>query len=245
MLVKKIFFLIFIFHTAISFAASEVESLLDQIDKVYRSDSSISTMEMTIITPHWQRRLKMKAWTQGLEKTFITILYPRKEKGVATLKVKNEMWNYFPKINKVIKVPSSMMMGSWMGSDFTNDDLVKENTLREDYTYKILKKEGFIYTIELKPKDYVATVWGKIHLVVDSKKFIPLVQEFYDEKGRMARKMTFDKLKKITGRLVPLRMTLIPLNKPGNKTVVEYLDLKLNASVKDYIFSMKNLQKRR
>jgi outer membrane lipoprotein-sorting protein len=207
-------------------ATNEVDMLLDQIDKIYRSDSSISTMEMRIVTPYWQRSLKMKAWTQGLEKTFITVLYPRKEKGVSTLKVRNEMWNYFPKINKVIKIPSSMMMGAWMGSDFTNDDLVKESTLREDYDYIVLKKEGVIYTIELKPKDYVATVWGKIHLVVDSKKNIPLYQEFYDEKGKMVRKMTFDELKIIDDRFIPMRMTLTPLTKPGHQTIVEYIEIK-------------------
>jgi outer membrane lipoprotein-sorting protein len=104
------------------------------------------------------------------------------------------MWNYFPKVNKVIKVPPSMMMGSWMGSDFTNDDLVKENTYREDYTYKILKKEKQIYTIELTPKPKTITVWGKLVLLVDASRLYPLRQDYYDEKGNSFVKWSFLKL---------------------------------------------------
>ncbi len=226
-------------------ANSELDDLLDKIDEVYRSKSSYAEMSMEIATPHWQRILKMKSWTEGLKKTFITILEPKKEKGISTLKVENEMWNYFPKINKVIKVPSSMMMGSWMGSDFTNDDLVKENTLREDYFYKIIKKEKNIYTIELKPKPETVTVWGKIHLVVDAKKFIPLLEEFYDEKDVLKRKMVFDKVAKIQNNLIPLRMTLIPLDKEGHKTIIMYDKIRFDIPVKAETFSMKNLQKRR
>ena len=110
-----------------AFADAKVDKILDRMDKLYRSSQSSASMTMKIKTPHWEREMKLKSWTKGLEKTFIVIDYPRKDKGVATLKKGNEMWNYFPKINKVIKVPPSMMMGSWMGSDFTNDDLVNEN----------------------------------------------------------------------------------------------------------------------
>lgn len=101
-----------------------VREIVKQIDELYRSESSYSELEMEIITPHWERTLKMKAWSKGMEKTFIRILAPAKEKGMVTLRIGNEMWNYLPKTNKVIKVPPSMMMSSWMGSDFTNDDLV-------------------------------------------------------------------------------------------------------------------------
>jgi outer membrane lipoprotein-sorting protein len=226
-------------------AKTELDELLDKVDKVYRSESSTSTMVMTIKTPHWERSLKMKSWTRGMEHTFITILSPRKEKGISTLKKENEMWNYFPKVNKVIKVPPSMMMGSWMGSDFTNDDLVKENTYREDYTYKILKKEKQIYTIELTPKPKTITVWGKLVLLVDASRFIPLRQDYYDEKGKLVREMVFSKVDKIGSLHFPKKMTLRTLNKPGHVTEIEYQEIKLNAKVKKSVFSMKNLQKRR
>ena len=104
----------------------DVMTIIKKVDELYRADSSYAEMEMTIVTPNWERTLKLEAWSEGMDKTFITILEPKKDKGITTLRVDNEMWNFFPKINKVMKVPPSMMMGSWMGSDFTNDDLVKD-----------------------------------------------------------------------------------------------------------------------
>ncbi|MBT4792314.1 MAG: outer membrane lipoprotein-sorting protein [Halobacteriovoraceae bacterium] len=222
-----------------------LDQLLDKIDNVYRSKSSSSTMIMKIKTPHWERVLEMKVWTKGMEKTFITIISPKKEKGVSTLKKNNEMWNYFPKVNKVIKVPASMMMGSWMGSDFTNDDLVKEHTYRHDFTHKILKKSKSSYTIELLPKKSTVTVWGKIQLVVDALKFIPIKQDFYNEKGTLIRSIMFSKIQKINQTYVPLIMTLKSHNKPGNETTIEYKDLKLDVGVSDGVFRMNNLKKRR
>ena len=111
------------------------------LNQLYRSESSHADMEMHIVTPHWERTLAMTVWTQGMNKTFIRITAPKKEKGVATLRIKNEMWNYLPKTNKVMKIPPSMMMGSWMGSDFTNDDLVKESSMLDDYTSQLIRPE--------------------------------------------------------------------------------------------------------
>lgn len=227
------------------FASSELSSLLDKVDKVYRSKSSTATMLMTIKTPHWKRKLEMKTWTKGMEQTFITIISPRKEKGISTLKKDNEMWNYFPKINKVIKVPPSMMMGSWMGSDFTNDDLVRENTFAEDFNVRLISKIKNIYTVELIPKEKTITVWGKIILVVDGDKLIPINEDFFDEKGKLARTMTFSKVQKKGKRYFPMMMSLKSLSKPGNETIVEYRDLIFDAKVKNSAFTMKNLQKRR
>ena len=137
----SVILLLFIF-SPISHADEKAAALLKEIDELYRSATSISTMKMEIVTPNWQRTLEMQSWTVGMEDTFIRILSPRKDRGVATLKKGNEMWNYFPKINKVIKVPPSMMMGSWMGSDFTNDDLVKEASLVDDYHVEKTDKDG-------------------------------------------------------------------------------------------------------
>ena len=228
-----------------SFAKVNLDELLDRIDRVYKSDSSMVTMEMIIETPHWKRSLELKSWTKGLEKTFITVLAPRKEKGISTLKIENEMWNYFPRVNKVIKVPPSMMMGQWMGSDFTNDDLVKENTYRQDYISRLLNEEGDIVTVELKPKPHTITVWEKLILVIDKKKLIPIKQDYYGERGELVRQLLFDQVQRIGKYLVPMRLVLTPFKKPGHKTTVLYKEMKLNAKVKDSIFSMSNLQKRR
>lgn len=240
----KLTLFVFIFPFVV-FADTKVDRILDKIDRLYRSEQSTASMTMKIKTPHWEREMKLKSWTRGLKNTFIVIEYPRKDKGVATLKKGNEMWNYFPKINKVIKVPPSMMMGSWMGSDFTNDDLVKENTMKQDYTSKIILESGSEYKIELVPKKETVTVWGKIILKVEKKRLLPLVQEYYDEKGELVRNMVFSKIKKVAGREIPMLMTLTPLKKKGHKTIVEYTEIDFNTKIKDSFFSKRNLQKRR
>ncbi|MCK4461576.1 MAG: outer membrane lipoprotein-sorting protein, partial [candidate division Zixibacteria bacterium] len=116
---------------------AEVRALIEEIDQLYRSESSYAVFEMEIVTPHYQRTLAMEAWSLGTKKTLIRINAPRKEKGVSTLRIDNEMWNYLPKTDRVIRIPPSMMMSSWMGSDFTNDDLVQEFSLFEDYSYEL------------------------------------------------------------------------------------------------------------
>ena len=116
----------------------DVNELIREIDRLYRAETSYTELEMEIVTPHWQRTLAMYGWSEGMDNTFLRITAPRKEKGVATLRIDNEMWNFLPKTNKVMKIPPSMMMGSWMGSDFTNDDLVKESSLFEDYRYEAI-----------------------------------------------------------------------------------------------------------
>ena len=122
----------------------DVESIVKKMDQLHRSETSHAEIEMQITTPHWERTLAMTVWTKGMGKTFIRITAPKKEQGVATLRIGNEMWNYLPKTNKVMKIPPSMMMGSWMGSDFTNDDLVRESSMLNDYTYKLIKPEDAV-----------------------------------------------------------------------------------------------------
>jgi outer membrane lipoprotein-sorting protein len=238
-------FLILFFICAQVWADSKVNDILKRMDKLYKSDTSMAIMTMKIVNPDWEREMKMKAWTKGLENSFITILYPNKDKGISTLKKDKEMWNYFPKINKVIKVPPSMMMGSWMGSDFTNDDLVKENTYLDDHVSKLVSSENGIYEIELVPKRDTVSVWGKIVLKIEKKRLIPLEESFYNEKGEKVREILFDKVKKIGKNDIPLRLTLTPLKKQGHKTIVEYTEIKFDIKIPENTFSRKNLQKRR
>lgn len=234
-----------IFLSIKTFAGENVKTILNKMDRIYRSDSSVAQMQMTIVNPDWKRQMKLKVWTRGLEQSFITILYPNKDKGISTLKKDNQMWNYFPKINKVIKVPPSMMMGSWMGSDFTNDDLVKENTYQKDHSAKIIHENAEQYHIELIPRPETVTVWGKIILVVEKKRLIPVQEIFYNEQNEKVRVIVFDQVKKIDGKEIPMRLTLEPLKKIGHKTIVEYLDVQFDLSIPDNIFSLNNLKKRR
>jgi len=226
----------------------DVAQIVKEIDNLYRSDSSYARLEMEIVTPHWERTLKMNAWTEGMEKTFIRITSPPKEEGVATLRIGNEMWNYLPKTNKVIKVPPSMMMSSWMGSDFNNDDLVREFTFLEDYDYEETTaenaQEDLIY-IRFTPKPDLPIVWGKVVAAVRKKDSIPVWEKYYDEKDRLMRVLNFKEIKAFDGRTIPAVMELVPQNKEGHTTVIRYIELDFNPQISGDIFSLRNLRTQR
>jgi len=224
-------------------AEIEAIALLKKIDELYRAKSSVSIIKMSIITPNWQRTLKIQSWTIGMDDTFIRILAPKKDRGVATLKKGSEMWNYFPKINKVIKVPPSMMMGSWMGSDFTNDDLVREVSLVKEYNVEKKELENKIQLI-LIPKEKTVTVWARIELVVEKNSLLPLEQSYFNEKGDKVRSLSFSSVREFSGRRLPAIMTMVPQNKPGRKTVIEYLEMTFNENIKQEVFTLRNLKKR-
>ena len=188
----------------------------------------------------------MQIWTEGMDRTFITIESPKKEAGTATLRKGTEMWNYFPKINKVMKVPPSMMMGSWMGSDFTNDDLVKESSLMMDYDPSLGNPDSSdVYEVVLTPKVETPTVWGKIVATVRKEDLIPLEEVFYDEKGNPMRVMTFRDVKPFDGRRLPAELEIRPLNKEGHRTIIRYLDARFDQDLEEGVFTLRNLRKKR
>ena len=233
---------------AVEESTPDIERIIEKVDKLYRSDTSYGELEMTIVTPNWERQLRMKIWTKGMDQTFIYVISPKKDAGMATLRDKTEMWNYFPKINKVMKVPPSMMMGSWMGSDFTNDDLVKESSLLRDYDAQLFEPDGAdpnYYYLELTPKRETPTVWGKIVTTVHRQDLMPIEEAFYDEKGRKIRVMEFKAIKEFSGRSIPSIMEMTPLNKEEHRTVIRYLDARFDEELDDHIFTLRNLQKRR
>jgi outer membrane lipoprotein-sorting protein len=228
-----------------SLTQADIDRIIREVDQLYRSQSSYSQLEMEIVTPHWQRTLTMKAWTQGTDKTFIRITAPDKEKGVATLRIKNEMWNYLPKTNKVIKIPPSMMMSSWMGSDFTNDDLVKEFSLFKDFSYQwIPSPPGSEDTIFIRciPRPDLPVVWGSIETAVRKKDHIPAWQKYYDEKGKLMRTLSYSQVRRFGDRTIPATMEMIPQNKEGHKTVIRYLEIEFDRKIGDEVFSLRNLR---
>jgi outer membrane lipoprotein-sorting protein len=247
--VKTVFFLIFcvwinlIPQTFSAEVKPDIKKILDNVDRLYRSDKSFATVEMRIETPEWKRTLEINVWALGLEKTFIRILSPQKDKGVATLRIQSEMWNFFPKIDKTMKVPPSMMMGSWMGSDFTNDDLVKESTLLNDYESKLQSTDVNNYYIELLPKEKTATVWGKIILVIKKDNSQPVRQEYFDDRGTKLREIVFKDVRTFGKKSIPAILELTPFNKPGHKTIIEYKHLEFD-HIEENIFTQMNLQKR-
>jgi outer membrane lipoprotein-sorting protein len=229
-------------------ASADVQTILKRIDDLYRSRSSTAEITMTIITPNWQRTLVLRGWTRGQDRMFVRILSPLKEQGVGTLKIGNQMWNYFPKTDKVMKLPPSMMMSSWMGSDFTNDDLVKEYKLADDFTSRLVRPEkaepGVIY-IESRPKEGLPIIWDKTIAAIRESDLIPLWQDFFDERGTLVRSLRFGEVKKFGTRNVPSVMEMIPRTKEGYKTVIRYDKLAFDVPLGDEIFSLRNLQSQR
>jgi len=191
--------------------------------------------------------MKIEAWTEGTEKSLMRILAPRKEKGMATLKSGENIWNYLPKVKRVIKVPSSMMGGSWMGSHFTNDDLVKESRMAEDFDFKKSfegERDGVkVIEITCIPKPNAAVVWGKVVVQVRVKDFQPLWTKYYDEDQELARTMTFTDFKKFDDRVLPGSMRIVPTDKPDEYTEVKYEKIKFNIKLKDKLFTLRNLQR--
>lgn len=228
-------------------AVNKAEQIVKKVDDLYRSSSSEALVEMEIQTPHWQRTLKMRVWSSGMEKTFIRILEPKREQGIATLRIKNEMWNFLPKTNKVLKIPPSMMMSSWMGSDFTNDDLVKEFTFIESYTFELTTPEnpqtGVLY-VKCVPKEGLPIVWGHVTLAVQDKNYLPLWERYYDGKGKLMRELQFKEVKVLGGRKIPSVLEIIPKTKAGNKTVLRYLDAQFETKLEKGIFTLRNLRSR-
>jgi outer membrane lipoprotein-sorting protein len=225
----------------------DVYEIVNTIDKLYRSKTSRGELEMTIVTENWTRTLGMEVWTEELDKTFISITGPKRDAGISTLRIENEMWNYFPKINKVMKVPPSMMMSSWMGSDFTNDDLVKESSMTRDYSAKLITPDNpdpNNYYIELIPREDIPSIWARILLVVRKKDYIPVQQDYYDEKGRKMRVMQFKDIKTFGDRSIPSVLEMIPLNKKNKKTVITYSDIEFDIQLKPDVFTLRNLQKK-
>jgi len=223
----------------------DIEKVVNAIDQMYRHDSSHTIMEMEIHTPHWSRTLKLEAWSEGMDKTFIRILQPQKERGMGTLRIDNEMWNYLPKTNKVMKIPPSMMMSSWMGSDFKNNDLVKEFTFTEDYTFEYVQpedaKESLLY-VKCTPKPGKPIVWGHVLVAVDAQTLIPEWEKYYDEHGELMRIMYFKEVEDFDGKQLPSIMELVPQTKEGHKTVLHYIEAEFDIRITERIFNLRNLR---
>ena len=224
---------------------AEVHAIVKRLDELYRSTSSFARVEMGITTPHWRRTLDLQAWSSGTDRTFIRILAPKKERGVGTLRLGNEMWNYLPKTNKVIKIPPSMMMSSWMGSDFSNDDLVKEYTFSEDYAFHLITPpdaDPEQLFLECRPEEGRPIVWDRVVVVVGRQDLLPVRQEYYDEKGRLMRLLTFTETRTIGGRTLPTVMEMRPQKKRGNRTTVRYRELEFGGDLDDGIFTLRHLR---
>jgi len=229
-------------------SAERVKALLNEVDDLWRGKSSYAVTTMHVKTEHYERTMKMEGWSKGKEKTLFRIMQPLREKGTSTLKSDNHIYTYLPKTDRTIKLTSGMMMGSWMGSHLTNDDLVKEARLEEDYTAEIsfegLRDGQNIIEFTLIPRHDAAVVWGKLALIIQADSHIPVVEYYYDEDMMLARTIVFSDIQMLGGRERPSVLTVIPADKPAEYTEFIYEQLSLNVALKDSLFSLSSLKKR-
>ncbi len=217
------------------------DEIVKTADEKFRGESSYAEMTISIIRPKWSKDMKMKAWSKGSDYSVSVIESPAKEKGTVFLMREKEVWNYLPTIDRTIKFPPSMMLQNWMGTDLTNDDLVKQSSMVTDYDKKIIgeeQKEGYpCWKIELLPEENAAVVWGKIIIWIDKKEYMQMQTDFYDEDGFLVNQMIASDVKTFVNKILPSKLTVVPLDKPGQSTVITYSQWKFDITISEQYFT--------
>lgn len=210
-------------------------------------ETSISLMAMTIVRPTWERTIEFKNWTSGRDYALTLITAPVRDKGQSFLKRSNEMWNWNPTISRLIKLPPSMMSQGWMGSDYTNDDILKESSVVNDYYHEITGEEEIdgrlCYRIKMVAKEDAAVIWGHQIRWIDKKDFLFMQSELYDEDGYLVRTEIGKDIKSMDGRLIPTHIELIPAEEEGHKTILGIREVTFNEPIQDSFFSQQNMKR--
>jgi len=229
------------------FSQESALEIVRKSNELIRASSSFAKLRMEIVKPDWSREMTMKIWSIEPDYSLLLILSPARDKGTVTLKRKQEVWNFIPSVQKTIKIPPSMMLQSWMGSDFTNDDLVRQSSIVDDYEHSLIGEEeyeGYLcHKIELIPKPEAGVVWGKIIMWVSKESYLQLKIDHFDEDEYLVKTMKGSKIKKLGGRMIPTYWEMIPEDEPGQKTVMEYLDIEFNKKIRTNFFSQQNMKR--
>lgn len=227
--------------------AQSASEIIERMEDVMRGESSYVEMTMTIERPRYKREISMKAWALGEDYSLTLVTAPARDEGTAYLKRVNEIWNYVPTIDRTIKMPPSMMSQSWMGSDFTNDDLVRESSTVDDYEHRILREEEYegmeTWVLELIPKPETPIVWGKVLVWVEKEGYLQLRIENYDQSDELVNTMRFEEIRTMDGRSIPTRMELTPADKPDQRTILTYQNLEFNIDIDESFFTQQNMRR--
>ena len=245
-MIKKLITVYLLLLTSLSFA-QDAKEIVKIADEKMQGLSNYTTMTIKIVRPTWEREMKMRSWAKGSDYSLIIIDAPSKDKGTVFLKRKKEIWNWLPSIDKSIKLPPSMMMQNWMGTDFTNDDLVKQSSIVNDYDHSIVGDstiEGYeCYKIQMLPKPEAAVVWGKVILYIDKSEYLQLRVEYYDEDAYLINLMNFYDVKKMGGRNIPSRMEMIPVDSPEKKTIMIFNSIEFDIDIDENFFTTQNMKR--
>ena len=227
--------------------SQDAKEIVRKADEKTRGETSKSEMEMKVIRPTWDRTVKFKSWSKGYDYSLTLITAPAKEKGQAFLMRENEMWTWNPTINRMIKMPPSMMSQGWMGSDYTNDDILKESSVVVDYDHTLLGEETvageLCYKIALSPKEAAAVVWGKVIMWISKKEYFEMKAEFYDEFDDLVKTHKASDIQTMDGRKIPTKIEIIPEDKDDQKTVVIIESIDFNIPLEDSFFSQQNMKR--
>lgn len=225
------------------------DEIIKKSEENLRGKSSKGSLTMTIQRPSWSREISMEMWSRGNDYSMILITDPARDKGTVFLKKDKEIYNWIPNIERIVKMPPSMMSQSWMGSDFTNNDLVQESTLEDDYTHKLAGDSTLqgmpVWKVILIPKPNAAVVWGKIVIYISKENYLQLRSEFYDEDGDLVNVMIGSDIKDLGGRKLPSKLTMTPVNEEGHHTIMVYHELKFDVDIPDGFFTTQNMKRLR
>ncbi len=227
--------------------AQDASEIIKKVDQKMRGNSSSSKMTMKIVRPDWSREISMKGWSLGTDFSLILITAPARDQGIAFLKREKELWNWQPTIDRVVKLPPSMMTQSWMGSDFTNDDLVKESSIVNDYDHFIRGDTTITardaWKIELIPKEGAPVVWGRILIYVSKADDIELLIKYYDEDEFLINTMILSDIREMGGRMIPAKLDMIPAENPEHRTVILYKDIQFDIGISEDFFSIQKMKR--
>lgn len=220
--------------------------IIKKSDELMQGNSSYSEMTMTIVRPTYQRNISFKSWSKGRDYGMVLITAPAKEKGQSFLKRKNEMWNWVPSISKMIKLPPSMLSQGWMGSDVSNNELLNESSIVNDYDHILLGKENFggyiCWKIKLVPKPGTPVVWGYIIKWISQDGYFQLKSEYYDEENQKVKTEIATDIKTMDNRLIPTRFEVIPADNPKQKTILTIVTMDFDIPIKDDFFSQQQMK---
>lgn len=242
---KAVAALLFLLFSSLSYAESAFD-IVQKSDQAMRGKSSYSEATMEIVRPDWTRSMTMKSWTKGTELSLVLVTAPAKDKGSASLKRHREMWNWVPSIERVIKIAPSMLSQSWMGSDFTNDDLINQSSIVVDYQHALFGNDSFegdkVWVIEATAKPDAPVVWNKVTLWISQSTYLQRKVEFYDEFDERVNVLTTYDVKELGGRKIATRMEMKPVDKPGNKTIFTTHQAQFDFDINDDFFSQQQMK---
>ena len=226
-------------------AAEDIQEIIKRVEDQLNGKTAVLKISMIITTSRTSRTMKLDSYSVGKEKSFIKITYPGKDYGITFLKIEDSMWQYVPRIEKIIKIPASMMLQSWMGTDFTNDDLVRESSISRDYDAKIIAENDDEYEIELLPRPEAAVVWGRLVMTVAKKEMLPAKVSYFDEEGVLVRTLQYTEVKQLGDRLYPSRWVMTPRDeeKAGNQTIIEISEAVFDVEIDEEYFSKRALKR--